>query len=94
MSLLLKKILYSACHRGIKENDIILGGFAKHLLEGHNENDIPIFCELLEESDGDIYHWIMEYERRIPEDERTIPSKYKEILLKLIQFNNRDDQHH
>ena len=57
----LKKLIYVACHRGTKENDLFLGDFAKSHLETLSLDDLALFEKLLEERDDDIFAWLMEY---------------------------------
>lgn len=79
----LKKIIYNANHRGIKENDILLGKFANHSLEQLKTEDINLFEELLEESDGQIYQWCMGYRNQSV----IIPEKYSPLIEKIIIYH-------
>jgi antitoxin CptB len=76
-----KKLLFRCNHRGMKENDFLLGNFtAKHVNE---LTDLQmIYLEvLLDESDNDIYNWITGKER--------IPVRHDNELIKwLRKFNN------
>lgn len=54
-----KKILYRANHRGMKEADVMLGGFAAKHLRDLSEADLDIFESLLEELDVDIMDWVI-----------------------------------
>lgn len=53
-----KKLIHRANYRGIKEADLILGGFAKAHARALTESEIDQFEALLEEKDHDIYGWI------------------------------------
>lgn len=54
-----KRMLFRARHRGIKEMDILLGGFADAHLVAFDDAELDIFERLLEESDHDILSWIV-----------------------------------
>ena len=55
----LKRLLYRASHRGTKEMDLILGGFAEAEADTLSEADVEAFEQLLNESDPDLYSWIV-----------------------------------
>ena len=57
-----KKLLFQSQHRGMKENDILLGHFAAELIETLSEEDLEFFEALLGESDNDIYNGVTERE--------------------------------
>lgn len=52
-----KRLLWRATHRGTKEMDIILGGFAKANLDTMDENRLREFEILLEIPDQDLLSW-------------------------------------
>ena len=52
-----KRLLWRATHRGIKEMDIIVGGFAKANLDFMDENRLKEFEILLEIPDQDLLAW-------------------------------------
>jgi antitoxin CptB len=54
-----KRLLYRATHRGTREADRLVGGFAQAHLEGLNAADLDRFEALLEESDVDLVDWLM-----------------------------------
>lgn len=54
-----KRILYRANHRGTKEADVMLGGFARAHLAELSETDLDTFEALLEELDVDIMDWVI-----------------------------------
>lgn len=53
------KLLMRCSRRGIKEMDVILGGFAKTELGKLSRNDLETLENLLEENDHDILSWIL-----------------------------------
>jgi len=54
----LKRLKMRANHRGIKEMDVILGGFAEAHLAALDEADLKTFDALLWENDHDLYGWV------------------------------------
>lgn len=54
-----KKLLYKAQHCGMKENDVLLGQFAAARLDGLTDRELTSFEALLEESDNDLYDWVI-----------------------------------
>jgi antitoxin CptB len=53
-----KRLLYQCKHRGTKEADLILGGFALAYMPGFSPDQLTKFEALLEESDPDLMSWI------------------------------------
>ena len=53
-----KRLLYRACHRGTKEMDMVLGGFAEAHLAGYDADALRRFEAVLEESDADFLGWV------------------------------------
>jgi len=53
-----KKVLYRAHHRGFKEADILLGGFADAEVPSMTDADLTAFEELLAQPDQELYAWI------------------------------------
>lgn len=53
-----KRLLYQCRHRGTKEADLILGGFALAYMSGFTPDQLTKFEALLEESDPDLMSWI------------------------------------
>lgn len=54
-----KRLLFRANHRGMKEADVMLGGFANAHLSSLSEAETDTFETLLEELDVDIMDWVM-----------------------------------
>ncbi|MFQ3595299.1 MAG: succinate dehydrogenase assembly factor 2 [Sphingomonadaceae bacterium] len=52
-----KRALWRANHRGTKEADLVIGGFAARHLESMDEPALAWFELLLEEQDVDILAW-------------------------------------
>ena len=55
-----KRLLYQSTHRGTKEADLILGGFARAHMASMSSDELAQFEALLEESDPDLMAWIGE----------------------------------
>ena len=53
-----KRLYMRSIRRGIKEMDIVLGGFAKDHLGGLDEADLATYDRLLSENDHDLYAWV------------------------------------
>lgn len=54
----IKRLIYRANHRGIKEMDIVIGGFANACLADLNDPEIDDFETLMNESDRDLVLWV------------------------------------
>ena len=55
-----KKLRFRAWHRGFREIDLILGGFADRHIADLDEISLLQFEQLLEAPDQDVYDWITE----------------------------------
>jgi len=53
----LRRLKLRSMRRGIKEMDLILGGFATHGLDALSDTDLALYDEMLSESDHDMYQW-------------------------------------
>lgn len=54
----LKRLRIRSWRRGIKEMDLILGGFCDDRLAELPEPDIALYEDLLSENDHDLYQWV------------------------------------
>ena len=72
-----KRLLYRAMHRGTKEADIVVGGFAAAHLGTMTEDETAEFARLLEVPDQDLYRWITTGE--------DVPPNYASPLLARMQ---------
>ena len=52
-----KRLLWRATHRGIKEMDLLVGGYAHAHLAGMDEANLQEFTQLLELPDQDLLSW-------------------------------------
>jgi antitoxin CptB len=73
----IKKLLYQSCHRGMREADFLIGGFAARHLAGLPDSEIDAFERLLDEPDPDVVDWIL--------DRTPTPASHDGPLLKLIR---------
>ena len=55
----LKRLGFRASHRGIREADLLIGGFFERHHAGWNDAEIDWFERLLEEQDVDIMAWAL-----------------------------------
>ncbi|MBO6755803.1 MAG: succinate dehydrogenase assembly factor 2 [Roseibium sp.] len=53
-----KKILFRCWHRGMKEMDLLLGGFAKAHIDDLDETELAELEHLLTAHDQDLYAWM------------------------------------
>ncbi len=53
-----RRARFRAWHRGMRETDLILGGFADREIGGVPEAELAQFEALLEEADSDILSWL------------------------------------
>lgn len=53
----LRRLKFRAWHRGTKEADLLIGGFADRFADGWNGDEIAWFERLLEEQDVDVMAW-------------------------------------
>ncbi|SFR44768.1 succinate dehydrogenase assembly factor 2 [Litoreibacter janthinus] len=53
----IRRLKLRSMRRGIKEMDLILGGFATHGLESLSDGELALYDEMLSESDHDMYQW-------------------------------------
>ncbi|MBC9031967.1 succinate dehydrogenase assembly factor 2 [Sphingomonas sp. JC676] len=73
----LKRLRFRAWHRGVKEADLLIGGFFDRYSAGWNVEEIALFEVLLEEQDVDIMAWAMGTE--------PVPARYAGSLINDLQ---------
>ncbi len=52
-----KQIIYRANHRGIKEMDIVIGGYANAFVMDMDDERLVKFQTIMDESDRDLFSW-------------------------------------
>lgn len=72
-----KKILFRSAHRGIKEMDIMIGGFASAHIATLSDSELDEFEALMEIPDQDLLAWMT---GRKPVPERWNTELYRAIL--------------
>lgn len=60
IDILRKRLLYQSQHRGMKEMDLMLGGFAEQALQNMTLEALVEFEEFLAFPDQDLYGWFFE----------------------------------
>jgi antitoxin CptB len=53
-----RRLRFRAWHRGIREMDLLMGGFADAELAGLHDDELASFEELLEVPDHDVLAWL------------------------------------
>lgn len=74
-----KRLLWRATHRGIKEMDLIVGGFAMARLNAMDNSQLAEFAELLELPDQQLLAWVTQQET-VPENQRS------DMLTDMLSF--------
>ena len=77
-----KRLLYRSVYRGNKENDILLGQFARAHIDEFGVEELDQYEQLLSASDNDIYDWVAG-KTPAPADQDT------PVLRKLMSFRVR-----
>ncbi|WP_071673365.1 succinate dehydrogenase assembly factor 2 [Nioella nitratireducens] len=54
----IKRLRMRAWHRGTKEMDLLLGGWADAHLDGADDAALDLFERVLNEEDQDLYQWV------------------------------------
>jgi len=54
-----RRLLFRATHRGVKEADLMIGGFVQSRLDTFSPDDMDWLERLMEETDADIMAWII-----------------------------------
>jgi antitoxin CptB len=62
-----RRLLFRATHRGMYENDILLGGFVQRHIDMLDESDLDALEALLELPDNDLADWLTG-RRPLPDD--------------------------
>ncbi|MEX0923919.1 MAG: succinate dehydrogenase assembly factor 2 [Rhodovibrionaceae bacterium] len=66
-----KKLAFRSWHRGTREMDLLIGGFAAAHLSAFDSAELDAFEELLRQNDLDLYAWLAG--RRAPPPEFESP---------------------
>jgi antitoxin CptB len=76
----LKRLRFRAWHRGVKEADLLIGGFFDAHAEGWDESEIDLFEAMLEEQDVDIMAWAM--------GTAAVPERYEGTIMNALKTLN------
>jgi antitoxin CptB len=77
----IKKLLFQSRHRGTREADFLIGGFAERHLPVLTDAELDTFERLLGEPDPDIVDWVL--------DRAEVPMAHRSRVLELIiKFKN------
>ena len=76
----LKRLHFRAHHRGVKEADLLIGGFFDAHGRSWDEAEMVLFEELLEEQDVDIMAWAIGTE--------IAPERYQGSIVTALQTLN------
>ena len=72
-----RKILFRAWHRGIREMDLIMGGFADRSIEQLSEAELGEFEQLMELPDAQVLAWLT--------GEADLPAAYDSALFRRLR---------
>ena len=81
MDNLIKKLLYRSNHRGTKEMDLLIGGFAKKNLESLNAVELKEFELILNYTDKKLNSWLVDNKTDSDLEKFSISKKIKEFKL-------------
>jgi antitoxin CptB len=81
MNNLIKKLLYRSNHRGTKEMDLLIGGFANENLNKLNPDELKEFELLLNFTDKELSSWLVDNKKNIDLENFSISKKIKEFKL-------------
>ena len=82
MNNLIKKLLYRANHRGTKEMDLVIGGFANENLKKLTFEELKEFEILLNFTDKELSSWLLDNIKNIELDNFSVSKKIKNFKLK------------
>jgi antitoxin CptB len=73
----LRRLRFRAAHRGTREADMLIGGFAELYSEALGEAELDWFEQLLEEQDVDIMAWAI--------GTAAVPERYDGPMMRRMQ---------
>jgi antitoxin CptB len=78
-----RKLLFRSWHRGIREMDLIMGGFADASIAGMTDSDLDELERLLDVPDQEIYSWIT--------GEGAVPAHFDTVFFRRMRdYSKRD----
>lgn len=82
-----KRLIHRSRYTGMKETDLLLGGFANEYVKGFSSDELDTYESLLEAGDPNIYVWAVGRE--------PVPSEYDspvmDLLKKFCTFDQRNN---
>jgi antitoxin CptB len=82
MNNLIKKLQYRSNHRGTKEMDLLIGGFATENLKKMTLEELKEFEILLNFTDKELNSWLVDNKKNKDLENFSISNKIKEFKLK------------
>lgn len=79
----IKRLVYRSQYTGTKETDLLLGSFARRVLETLNDQLLDEYEALIENSDPDLYMWIS--------GRKPIPDEWNGAIMRRLQDFKLDD---
>ena len=76
-----RKLAFRAWHRGTREADLLIGGFADTHLAGFGAEELAQFQRLMKENDPDIYDWMTGRQPVPPEHDNRVTRLLREFRL-------------
>ncbi|CAK0740554.1 antitoxin CptB [uncultured Gammaproteobacteria bacterium] len=83
-----RRLRFRAWHRGLREADLMVGGFADQYLEGFTVEQLDRFENLLHENDPDIFDWVFDRLPPPPEHDHDVLA-----LLKTYRYRSPSSDH-
>jgi antitoxin CptB len=81
MNILIKKLLYRSNHRGTKEMDLLLGGFANAYINHLTEKELQEFETLLEFTDKELSLWLIDSKSNLDIEKLSVSKKIKSFKI-------------
>ena len=77
-----KRLLYRSVYRGNKENDILLGQFARAHIAELGPEELDQYERLLERGDNELFDWITGQVEVPPEDDSPVLQRLKAFRVR------------
>jgi antitoxin CptB len=77
-----KRLLYRSVYRGNKENDILLGQFARAHIAEFGADELDQYERLLARGDNDIFDWVTGQTKVPPEADTPVLRKLKAFRVR------------
>lgn len=77
-----KRLLYRSIYRGNKENDILLGQFARAHIAEFGADELDQYERLLARGDNDIFDWVSSQAAPPAEDDTPVLRKLKAFRVR------------